>query len=57
VRLLPRCYKQDKSSVQLVVRQCPAGKDVNTEFEGPTALEAITRQSVKTQQIEKYMLQ
>jgi hypothetical protein len=36
------------------VRQLPAGKDVNTEAEEATALEAVTRQQpVKTQQIEK----
>jgi hypothetical protein len=37
-----------------VVRQSPPGKDVNTEVEGSTALEAGTRQRlVKTQQSEK----
>jgi hypothetical protein len=40
---LPRYYKQDKSRVSLVVRQSPAGKDVNTEAEEATALEAVTR--------------
>jgi hypothetical protein len=30
------CYKEDKSGVQLVVKQSPASKDVNT------ALEAVT---------------
>jgi hypothetical protein len=51
---VPRYYKQDKSSVYLVVRQSPASKDVNTEVEGATALEVVTRQRlVKTQQTEK----
>jgi hypothetical protein len=45
---VPRCYAQDKSRVQSVVRQSPASKDVNTEAEEATALEAvIRRQSVK----------
>jgi hypothetical protein len=36
------------------VRQSPDTKDVNTEAEEVTALEAVTRQqSVKTQEIEK----
>jgi hypothetical protein len=36
------------------VRQSPASKDVNTEAEEVTALEAVTRrQSVKIQQTEK----
>jgi hypothetical protein len=43
------CYKQDKFKVWLVVRQSPASKDVNTEVQGSTALEAVTRQRlVKT---------
>jgi hypothetical protein len=38
----------------LVVRQSAASKGVNTEFEGSTALETVTRQRlVKTQQTEK----
>jgi hypothetical protein len=46
---VPRCYKQDKSRLQLVVRQ-----NVNTEVEGFAALKAVTRQRlVKTQQTEK----
>jgi hypothetical protein len=36
------------------VRQSPASKDVNTEAEGTTMLEAVTKQQpVKTQQTEK----
>jgi hypothetical protein len=36
------------------VRHSPASKDVNTEAEEATALEAVTRlQLVKTQQTEK----
>jgi hypothetical protein len=36
------------------VRQSPASKDVNTEVEGSTALEAVTRRRpVKIQQTEK----
>jgi hypothetical protein len=54
VRSVPRCYKQDKSGVQLVVSQSPASKDVNTEAEEATALVAVTRrQPVKIQQTEK----
>jgi hypothetical protein len=41
---MPMCFKQDKSRVYLVVRQSPASKDMNTEVEGSTALEAVTRQ-------------
>jgi hypothetical protein len=44
VRSVPRCYKQDKSIIWLVVRQSPASRDVSTEVEGPTTLEAVTRQ-------------
>jgi hypothetical protein len=33
VRPVLRCYKQDKSSVYLVVRQSPASMGVNTEAE------------------------
>jgi hypothetical protein len=41
-------------SNELVVRQLPANKDVNTEAEDATALGAVTRrQLVKTQQTEK----
>jgi hypothetical protein len=37
------------------VRELSASKDVNTEAEEATALEAVTRrQMVKTQQAEKY---
>jgi hypothetical protein len=46
---MSRCYKQDKSTVYWTVRESPASKNVNTEAEEPTALEAVTRrQSVKT---------
>jgi hypothetical protein len=37
----------------LVVRQLPASKDVNMEAEKATWLEAVTRQPMKTHQIEK----
>jgi hypothetical protein len=30
---VPRCYKQDNWNNDLVVRQSPAGKNVNTETE------------------------
>jgi hypothetical protein len=33
VRLLPRCYKQDRWSNELVVRQSLNGKNVSTEAE------------------------
>jgi hypothetical protein len=53
VRSSPSCYKQNKSNVKLVLRQLPASKDVNTEVEGSTAFEAVTRQRlVKTKQTE-----
>jgi hypothetical protein len=39
---------------ELVVRESPASKDVNTEAEEATTLEAVTRrQPVKIQQTEK----
>jgi hypothetical protein len=48
VRSVQMCYKQDKS------RLSPDIKDVNTEGEVATALEAtIRRQPVKTQQSDK----
>jgi hypothetical protein len=51
---VPRCHKQDKSRVQLVVEESQASKDVNTEVEVPAALKAVARQRlVKTQQTEK----
>jgi hypothetical protein len=54
VRSVPRCYKQDRSRLRLVVRQSPGSKDVNIEAEGTTALEAVTkRQPLKMQQIAK----
>jgi hypothetical protein len=43
VQSLLRCYKQNKSRIHLVVRHLQAGKDVNTEVVGFTALEAVTR--------------
>jgi hypothetical protein len=33
VRSLPRCYKQDSWSNELIVRHSPAGKNMNTEAE------------------------
>jgi hypothetical protein len=55
VRSMPRCYKQKKSRVLLVVRKSPASKeDVNTEAEETTVLEAVTRrQPLKIQHTEK----
>jgi hypothetical protein len=53
VRSAPRCYKQEKSRVSSVLRQQPASKDVNTKAEEATALEAVTRRLVKSQQTEK----
>jgi hypothetical protein len=50
---LPKCYKQVRSRIYLVVRQSPASKVVNTEPEEATALEAVTRRLVKTRQTEK----
>jgi hypothetical protein len=45
---------QDKPRIQLVVSHSPANKDMNTETEEATALEAVTsRQPVKIQQTEK----
>jgi hypothetical protein len=55
VRFVPRCYKQDKSGVELVLKQSPARKDVNTEAEEATALEAVIRlQPMKIQQTENF---
>jgi hypothetical protein len=54
VRSVQRCFKQDKSRFHLVTRQSPASKDMNTEAEEATALEAVTRrQPVKIHQTEK----
>jgi hypothetical protein len=50
-RSVPKCYKQDKSRVQLVVRQSQDSKGVIMEVEGSTAFEAVTRERlVKTEQ-------
>jgi hypothetical protein len=43
VRSVPRCYKRDKSIVELVVRQSTASKEVNTEVEESVVLKAVTR--------------
>jgi hypothetical protein len=52
VRSVPRRYEEDKLAVS-AVRQSPVSKDVNTEVEGSTALEAVTRQQLKkTEQTE-----
>jgi hypothetical protein len=54
VRSLPRCYKQDKSRIELVVTQSPASNDVSTEADEATTLEAVNRRElVKIQQTEK----
>jgi hypothetical protein len=37
---------QHKSRIYLVVRRSPACKDVSTEVEGSTELEAVTRQGL-----------
>jgi hypothetical protein len=38
----------NRLSEQLVVRKSPASKAVNTEADGSTSLETVTRQPVKT---------
>jgi hypothetical protein len=49
-----KCYKQDESRISLIMRQSPATKNVNTEVEESTALEAVTKQRlVKAQRAEK----
>jgi hypothetical protein len=54
MRSMPLCYKQDKSRIRLVVRYSLTSKNMNTEVEKATALEAVTRRHpVKKQQIEK----
>jgi hypothetical protein len=50
MRSVPRCFKQDKSRIYLLVRQPPANKDVNREAEEATALKAAIRQQLGTQQ-------
>jgi hypothetical protein len=47
VRSVPRCYNQEKSRFQLVERLSAGRKDVNTEGEEATALEAVTRRQPK----------
>jgi hypothetical protein len=49
----PYCCKPLRSNAELVVIQSPANKDVNTEAEEVTALEAVTTQPVKTWQTEE----
>jgi hypothetical protein len=46
----PTVVKSLHSIVELVVRQSPASKDVNTAAEEVTALEAVTRHSEDTLQ-------
>jgi hypothetical protein len=54
MRFVPRSYKQDKSRIQLLVRESPASKEVNTAAEEATALVAVARrQPVKVQQTEE----
>jgi hypothetical protein len=49
-----RVLRRQTEEYELVVRQSPANKDVNTEAEEATALEAVTRRKpVKVQQTEK----
>jgi hypothetical protein len=48
-----RCYEQEKSRVQLVARKSSTSKGVYKEAVEAMALEAITRQLVKTQQTEE----
>jgi hypothetical protein len=48
------CCKSLYSNTELVVRQFLTSKEVNTEAEGATALEAVTRQLVKTQQTDLF---
>jgi hypothetical protein len=53
MRYVLRRYKQEKSIILLVLRESPDNKDVNTEADKATALEAVTRrQPVKTHQTE-----
>jgi hypothetical protein len=49
----PRCCKPLRSNAELVVRESLASKDVKTEAEEVTVLEAVIRQPVKRQQTEK----
>jgi hypothetical protein len=49
----PHCCESLRSNVELLVRHSPANMDVNTEAEEATALEAVTRQPMKTQKTEK----
>jgi hypothetical protein len=45
---MPRCYKQDTWSNELVVRQSPAGKNVNMEAEDIVAIrhQAMTGEEI-----------
>jgi hypothetical protein len=53
MRSVPKYYKQAKSRVCSVVRQSSTSKDMNTEADEATALEAVTRQGlVKTRKTE-----
>lgn len=49
----PHCFKFLRINAELVVRESPASKDLIAEAEGATELEAVTRQPVNTEQIEK----
>jgi hypothetical protein len=47
------CFKPLRSNAELVVRQPPTRKDVNTEAEESTAVKVITKQPVETAHTEK----
>jgi hypothetical protein len=52
---MPRSYKEAKSRV-LLVETVGGSKDVNTEVEGSTALEAVIRQRLVRIQRTEYMV-
>jgi hypothetical protein len=47
------CFKSLRRSAELVMRYSPASNDANMEAKKRTALEAVTRQPVKTTQTKK----
>jgi hypothetical protein len=53
VRSVPRCSKQEKSKIELVVRESQVSNAVKTKAEEDTELKAVTRrQPVEIQQTE-----
>jgi hypothetical protein len=52
-RSSPHCCKSLRTNDELLVRQSPDSKEVNTETDEASVLQGVTRQHVKRQKTEK----